>query len=165
MENQTEVRKHRFNIVDVVAILLLGAVIAAFVIRFSDKKEESRVDLVYVMQTLQGSVDEMIPEELAGNIEPGDAVYDKDTGKRIGTVLTCDSRPAQYTSASKGTTSEVAGYRTLYITCEATAEDEGGKYTVGGVAVSTGRTYTLMFPGLCCKAECISVEEAAKTEP
>ena len=159
-----EKRKHRFNIVDLVLILIIAALAALLIWRaVSGSSEQTKVGLTYVMQTLQGSVDEMIPEEMAGNIQPGDGVFDSESGRRIGTVVTCDSRPAQYT-ASNGTVTEVAGYRTLYITCEAEALDEGGKLSVGGVPGSTGKTYTLMFPRLTCGAECISVEGARNGE-
>ncbi len=155
-----EKRKHKFNIIDVVVILVIAAAVFFIVRALISKGGENTVGLTYVMQTKHGSVDDMIPEEMAANIQPGDAVFEKESGKRIGTVIACDTRPAQYTS-SNGTVTEVAGYKTLYITCEATALDEGGKLSVNGVAVSTGKTYTLMFPDLYCSAECISVEGAA----
>ena len=158
-----EKRKHSFNIVDLAVLLIVAALIVLAVFRFSGREEETKLALTYVVRTLQGSVDDMIPEELAANVAAGDAVYDSASGRRVGTVVTCDSRPAQYTS-SNGTVTEVAGYKTLYITCEAEALDEGGKLTVDGVRISEGETYALMFPNLFCSAECISVESARSGE-
>ena len=159
-----EKRKHSFNIIDAVVILIVAAAAALVIWRVSDRGDDAgRVALTYVMQTLQSSVDDMIPEEMAANVQPGDGVYDKESGRRIGTVVACDSRPAQYTSDG-GAVTEVAGYKTLYITCETSALDEGGRLTVDGVPVSTGKTYTLMFPNLYCRAECISVETARDGE-
>ena len=155
-----EKRKHSFNIIDAVVILIVAAAVSLLIWRAANgRKGGDTVALTYVMQTLQGSVDDMISEEMASNVQPGDGVYDSESGRRIGTVAACDSRPAQYTSAG-GVVTEVAGYKTLYITCEATSVDEGGRLTVDGVPVSTGKTYTLMFPNLFCRAECISVETA-----
>jgi len=56
--------------------------------------------------------------------------------------------------------SEVAGYRSLYITCEATCPAGGDAYEVEGVTISSGRRYTLMFRSLYCKAECLTVDGA-----
>ena len=159
-----EKRKHSFNIVDLVVILITAALAVLAVFRITGKEgDKTKVSLTYVVQTLQGTVDDMIPEEMASNVKPGDGVFDSESGRRIGTVVTCDSRPAQYVS-SNGTVTEVAGYKTLYITCEAEALDEGGKLSVDGISVSTGKTYTLMFPNLYCRVECISVESLQSGE-
>ncbi len=155
-----EKRKHRFNVVDVIVILLIAAAAVLLILGTRPKGETGRISLTYVMQTLQGSVDDMIPEEMASNVSAGDDVFDGETGRKIGKVASCDSRPAQYTSATTGNVSEVAGFKTLYITCEAQATEEGGSYSVGGVAVSTGKVYTLKFANFYCKAECISVDGA-----
>ena len=86
-----EKRKHRFNVVDVVVLLLIAAALALVIFGVRSKKEASKISLTYVMQTLQGSVDEMIPEEMASNVQPGDDVFDAESGQKIGTVASCDS--------------------------------------------------------------------------
>lgn len=157
-----EKRKHKFNIVDVIVIVLLAAGVAALVYHFAKGgAPDKTVSLTYVMQT------DMVPEELSDNVAVGDAVYDGATGRKIGEVAACDSRPAQHTgTAANGSqvVSEVAGYRSLYVTCEATCPAGGDGFSVDGVAISSGCRYTLMFPSLYCEAECVSVGTTIEEE-
>ncbi|MBR6916860.1 MAG: DUF4330 family protein [Clostridia bacterium] len=163
-----ETRKHRFNIVDVIVILLVLAAAALIGIKlFAAEEEQNRVELTFVMQTLQADIDTMIPDELSPNVKEGDAVYDAESGRRIGTVVTCDSRPARYTGMSKsGNTvvSDVSGYKTLYITCTAQGYEDPDAYYSDGVMISTGKQYRLMLPDLVCDVECISVESGEIVE-
>lgn len=150
-----EKRKHKFNIFDVIVILLAAA--AAFGIwKIATGGGEVReVTLSFVMQSAP------VPEDVADNVAAGDGVYDKESGALIGRVVTCDSRQALYTGTSKSgasATSDYPGFRTLYITCTAEARADSGSFVSGGVTVSAGRKYTLMLPHLYCEAECISVE-------
>ena len=155
-----EKRKHRFNFIDAVLIVLIiaCAVLIFFKVR-GERAAEKNVTLSFVMQS------EMISEDMAANVKAGDPVFDRETGVKIGEVSACDSRPAQYTGHSKSgaaVVSEVPGYRSLYITCEASGSDSGDEYKIGGVAISSGKTYSLMMPLLYCEAECIAVEPAAE---
>ena len=162
-----EQKKHRFNIIDAVVILLIAAAVAGTVWYFTKGGAGERsAKITFVMQTSESSVDEMIPEEserFSGGVKVGDAVFDADTGARIGTVTDCDSRPAQFTAVSSEgveVKTPVDGYRTLTVTCEADAVEKDGSFRVNGVVISSEKVYTLMFPDLYCKAQCIFAEEA-----
>ncbi len=156
-----EKRKHKFNIFDVIVILIVAA--AAFGIWkiASGGGEDVRAAVNFVMQSAP------VPEDVADNVAPGDGVYERESGALIGRVVTCDSRSALYTGTAKdgsSVTSDYPGYKTLYITCTADAGQRGGAYVSGGVTLSAGNKYTLMFPRLYCEAECISVETEALPE-
>ncbi len=154
-----ERRKHRFNIIDVLFIAAVAALAVFLVIRGATGGAKKESEVVFVMQT------DMISDELVGKVAPGDAVFDGETGQKIGEVTACDTRPAKHTGKSQNGTpvvSEVPGYKTLYVTCSATCPPaEGGAVTSSGVVISAGRRYTLMFPNLYCGAECISVDTAS----
>ncbi len=160
-----EKRKHRFNIIDVVAILLVAAAVAFAVWHFTrGGGAKGNVRVTFVMQTLEDRIEDMIPEEserFSGGVAVGDAVFDADTGAVIGTVTDCDSRQAQFTAvAANGVEvkTPVDGYRTLTVTCEADGVAGDGSFKVGGVVITAGKVYTLMFPNLWCRAECILAE-------
>lgn len=150
-----EKRKHKFNIIDAVVIALVAAAAALLIYRaVSRGGAEREAKLTFVMQT------DMIPEELSDNVAVGDALYDGESGRKIGEVVSCDVRPAQHTGKSKNGTpviSEVASYRQLYVTCETLTTDGGDEYTADGVVISSGKRYKLMFSGLYCEGECITV--------
>ena len=87
------------------------------------------------------------------------------TGRKIGEVTACDTRPAQHTgSDSNGTpvVSDVPGYKTLYVTCSAVSVYGEDGYTVEGVQISSGKRYVLMFPSLYCEGECISISAGSE---
>ncbi|MBR0303540.1 MAG: hypothetical protein IJQ80_06795, partial [Clostridia bacterium] len=89
------------------------------------------------------------------NIAIGDAVYDKDSRVLIGHVTDVGRE-----------NSDDPGYKTLYITAEASDAEGGDSYKVNGIAVRAGESYSLSFRGeenrsLYCRAECISVDSAA----
>lgn len=154
-----EKRKHRFNIIDAAVIVLLVGAAVLLTLHFVNRREnaDKNIPLTFVMQT------DMIPEELADNVEVGDPVFDGDSGIRIGVVTECDSRAAQHVGKSKSgasVISDVAGYRQLYVTCEASGNGAEDKFTVDGVMISSGRRYRLMMPSLYCEAECITVDRA-----
>lgn len=151
-----EKRKHKFNVIDAIVILLIAAVLTIAVVKIvsNSSGKTNDVKLTFVMQT------DMIQDELSDNVKVGDAVYDGDTGRKIGEVTACDMRPAQHTgSDSNGApvVSDVPGYKTLYVTCFALSVSGDDGYTVEGVPISSGRRYVLMFPSLYCEAECISI--------
>ena len=156
-----EKRNHKFNVVDAIVILLMVAVIVLAVVRIvkSSSETTSDVSLTFVMQT------DMIPDELSDNVSVGDAIYDGETGRKIGEVTACDTRPAQHTgSDSNGTpvVSDVPGYKTLYVTCSAVSVYGEDGYTVEGVQISSGKRYVLMFPSLYCEGECISISAGSE---
>ncbi|MBQ7671401.1 MAG: DUF4330 family protein [Clostridia bacterium] len=151
-----EKRKHKFNIIDAIVVLLIVAAVVFAVVKIvknaSDKTAD--VSLTFVMQT------DMIPDELSDNVSVGDPIYDGATGRKIGEVTACDTRPAQHTGSDTNGTpvvSDVPGYKTLYVTCSAICESGDDGYTVEGVQISSGRRYVLMFPSLYCEGECISI--------
>lgn len=151
-----EKRNHKFNIVDAIVVLLIVAAVVFAVVRVVKNSSEktSDVSLTFVIQT------DKIPDELSDNVSVGDAIYDGATGRKIGEVTACDTRPAQHTgSDSNGTpvVSDVPGYKTLYVTCSAVSVYGEDGYTVEGVQISSGKRYVLMFPSLYCEGECISI--------
>lgn len=151
--------KIKFNIVDF--IIILCVVIAAvflvknYIIDDAVIEEKETVSLQYVI------VADMVSEDLIDNVAPGDFVYDKKTGKEIGTVASCDTKSATYVGFSDDgtqTLSEIPGYRSLYITVEVTAKGELGSYSANNVPISAGREYELAFKNFYCIGNCISVE-------
>ena len=156
-----ETRKHKFNIIDVVVILLAACAVAGIVIHFTsgkDRASKNRTTLSFVMET------DKLSALFKDNVAPGDPIYDRDSGKMIGKVVSSEWRKWQYTGTDENGNPVVSGtddFITLRITAEATDAEGTDEYKVAGVPVSTGREYTLMLPSLYCKAECIDVKVTA----
>ncbi|MBE6562702.1 MAG: DUF4330 domain-containing protein [Ruminococcaceae bacterium] len=154
-----EKKKHRFNIVDLVIILVvLGAaalLLRSFVFNAGGDAEGKKINLQYVIET------DMISEDLADNVKAGDAVYDYESGRMIGTVTACDIRNATHVGMSDGgvqVVSDIVGYRSLYITVESPATGGPTGYYIDKLSISVGKDYALMLPELYCTGSCISAE-------
>ena len=154
-----EKTKHRFNIIDVIIILLIlvtaALLVKIYIIDDAGDVTSKSAAVQFVVCT------DTISEELSDNVAVGDKVFDYASGKEIGTVSACDVRNATYSGTSQsGATvvSEIAGSKTLYITVEASASVTDDAYRIGSLPVRVGEKYTFMLPHLYCTGSCISVE-------
>lgn len=152
-------QKKKFNFIDIAIIVFVIAVAAVLIkVYVSDDSSsdvKNSVTLQYVIQS------DMLSEELADNVSPGDVVYEKKTGRAIGKVSSCDVRGALHTGVSDAgaqVISDIAGYRVLYITVEVDAAGAAGGYSVENIPICAGEDYELMFKNLYCTGTCISVE-------
>jgi len=120
-----EKRRFRFNIIDLLIILVVVAVgLVAYLVFFKadppapvDEMEKAKIR--YVLQVSQLSAD------FADNIEVGESVYDKDAGGVAGEIVAVDPKPYYYIGHDKVDGGQVRtldeDYVNLYITVEADA--------------------------------------------
>lgn len=152
-------RKIRFNIVDVIIILILIALAFALYSAVSGRKTaqaENHVTLRCVFRT------DAVPAGLEANFRVGDALF-LDGGKvRLGTVFSAEVRPAVHTGVDRETGeavfSDIDGKYTVYVTVETDAEKDGSSYFTDGYEIYVGKTLDAVTPMIAFGCECISIE-------
>ena len=156
-------RKLRFNLVDVLILLLIAAVIFAalyiFVLRKRGNITEAKiVRLEYVMEfvNLDGAYEKSVP------ITAGQPVVDTVSQKRIGTVKE-DAVAVQYEKIGFDKETEtdfidkVEGRVTLQVTIQVDAYETEKAFSVEDREIRAGEQYSLMFPDFYGVGYCIQV--------
>jgi len=156
-----EKRRFRFNIIDLLIILVVVAVgLVAYLVFFKadppapvDEMEKAKIR--YVLQVSQLSAD------FADNIEVGESVYDKDAGGVAGEIVAVDPKPYYYIGHDKVDGGQVRtldeDYVNLYITVEADATVVDELYRVNKTNVHIGKKIVMMMPNLFCTGNCIDL--------
>lgn len=155
-------RKIKFNLVDVLIILLVGAALSVFAYVFLSEKEALPEDsqpekkIRYVLQT--GDVS----DEFIGNIKVGDTLYEVETDKVLGKVVAVSSEGTYVTTTNTRdrlqTTSKVEGKSMIFITLEANAKYQKNRYTVNGIDILVGGYIRTISPELNVATNIVSVE-------
>ncbi len=156
-------RKLRFNIIDIIIILIIVA--AAFVLinvfAGNDKNitaENNYKKIQYVIEIQD------VEERFDGVVSKGDAVQDAIERKNIGTVVGVQSSPYEtvtfdYTTGTE-TVSSVEDRVVLAITIEATAVSTDRAFTVDGCEIRVGQQYSIMLPEFYGVGYCIKITES-----
>lgn len=150
-------KTHKFNLIDVVVILVLAALAAAVVFAALSNLGigGTSVTVRYVLET------ESLSSDFTSKAAVGDGVFTFDGAESIGKISAVSQAPARhngYDSEGLPVISEIEGYSILYITVEADAEPRNIGYAVGNTVINTGRDMKIRMPSLYCSARCISVE-------
>ncbi len=157
-------RKLRFNAVDVIILLLIGAVIYVllnvFVIN-SDSGSANTVNYKTIRYVVEvGNLDERFSQ----SVKTGQTVQDAIEKKTIGTVVGVQSEPYKKNNFSyeenREVVSEVEGKITMKITIEAEAVDTEYAYTVNGYSILVGKQFSIMLPELYAVGYCIDLSDS-----
>lgn len=162
-----EKKKHKFNIVDFLILLLVVSIIGTAiyaVFAWSDIKAlwaTSSKEILYVVE-LRG-----IDQDLVDNIKGTDVVIDSVSKNQLGIVQSANSDPYStlgYTVDTDGeykATMITDGSKfNITITISATAEYEKDiGYTVNGTRIAVGEVLDLRFPQLASTAYCVHISE------
>ena len=162
-----EKKKHKFNIVDFLILLLVVAIIGTAVyavFSWSDIKTlwaTSSKEILYVVE-LRG-----IDQDLIDNVKGTDIVIDSISKNQLGIVQSATSDPYSilgYTVDADGeytATMITDGSKfNITVTISATAEYEKGVgYTVNGTRIAVGEVLDLRFPQLASTAYCVHISE------
>ncbi|MBR2459982.1 MAG: DUF4330 domain-containing protein [Clostridia bacterium] len=157
MQGEKKSREYRFNIFDVILIVIFMAVIvsvAMLVIRSlpDDGTLTGNVRVSYVI-----SVND-IPEEVGDEVAVGQKVYDASTGEIIGTVSSVIVNGHIIKGVNQETGENIAntvpGRCDLNVTVEAAAKYDGNRYEINGKRIACGemfefRTSTASLSGIC----------------
>lgn len=157
MQNKTNTQRHKFNIFDVVLILVFLAIIggvAALVIRSVPKGEvfNGNSEVTYVMSVTG------VHTEIAEQVKKGQKLYDASTGQEIGIISSVTVFEHIVTGVDQQTqtpvTNIVPGKGDLEITVAVAASHKGEIYEVNGTVIACGekisfRTETAALSGVC----------------
>ena len=152
-------RKIRFNIVDVIIILVLIA-LALVIYRTVSGGKKAQINDAATLRSVYRS--DVIPDGLETNFRIGDSVY-TDGGKvRLGTISATEVRPAVHMGVNSETgdtvSSDIEGKYTVYVTVDVSAEASGSSYFIDGLEMFVGRHFDAVTPEISCGCECISIE-------
>lgn len=140
----------RFNIIDVIVIIALLALAAAFVFRsvLSDnlKITMKSADIQYEFKSTS------LQEESGDLLQPGDAIYDDETDKLVGTVQSVSTSPAElYVTLQTGEIVKRTSPGRIDLTVVIEAEgktDETGVYLNGSMFIAPGKELHLYTKNL-----------------
>jgi hypothetical protein len=135
-ERAVQKNERKFNIVDVIILILVLAVAGYFVVRYTVRPgsaaDPSRKDAAFVM--LLENV-ELFNERFEGRINVGDTLRDRNTGTVIGTITDMEIRPSRsYGTDSEGVTRLIP--RPEFSCLIITVEGEGFRPEEGGLNVA-----------------------------
>ena len=154
-------RKARLNIFDIILIALLVAAIAALVsvfIRMLPEKDSTVGDtqISYVITVTD------VYESVAAQITTGQTVYDTTTGKALGAVSAATTAPYVIKGVDEETGNLVAntveGKCNVNITVTASTKETPQGYSVNGVIIACGQTYSFRTATVALSGDCVSLK-------
>ena len=154
-------KKIRFNVVDVlIIVLVLAAVAVVGYVLLTERNDvapqSENVKINYVLMVSEAQ------SAFADNVKVGDEVYEQESGKYIGKVVQVSSTVAKKVGTDRKTgeqvISELANRRDIFVTVEADAERSDNLYIVSGINIIAGGVLSFMTPGLMQPSNIISVE-------
>lgn len=158
-------KKHKFNIIDALIIIVIAAIIAgAAFLLLRDKPEEVKQDTVTIEYVVEFR---KVRDELKDNIAAGDTVIDSVAKYYIGEVVDVESEAALFTNGNhlyegKAVVGTYPGYSDIRATivCEATIGGNGRYILSGGYSVSVGSRVDVRTPNYNGTGYCISLRES-----
>lgn len=150
-------RNYKFNIIDLVLIIAilvsLGAIIyASFGAIVTDSE---RITVRYTVEVPE------IRTDFVSKAQEGDTVRDYKTGDSLGKIVSVSANPAKHTgtdSAGALVITEIADYKTMYVTVEASVTKSESGYYVGNYGFTVGSEMSLRLPQLQLEGSCVSID-------
>ncbi|MCI8590668.1 MAG: DUF4330 domain-containing protein [Clostridiales bacterium] len=158
-------KKHKFNVVDALIILIVVALIAlvAFVFLFKGSSlltkifggTGEKVEIYYAIEVNQ------LREALITNPQAGDTVYDAVRNYKIGTVVGTLSGDSEYIGGDKNgkaVATKYPGYQSLILIVKAEAVNTGREYSIDGYNIQSGANVNFDSTHLSATGYCIGLE-------
>ncbi len=140
MEKQ---KKWRFNIIDVLFLLVVLAGLLFVVLRLGGFDVVARLTGAASEPYVVTFIAVEVPDYAAERIQAGDKVTDDNLSVNLGTVLDVQVGPAQVSTADaqgKLVISEEEGFSSVELSCQTAATDNGSGVTVDGLDLGVGHT-------------------------
>jgi len=171
--------------IDIIMIIITGAGIVAAIVfavimlvgKSGDKAAKSAQTADFEYRILVSGVDTgkfEFAEAEDGSLESaflkaGDKVYDRKSGKEIGTVKTVTSDDHRIPTGDVSATGELEyavcpGYIDLIITVSALSDNKDGSYVINSYRVRSGQDIAFHTYGYYADGEILSVSEATAEE-
>ena len=152
--------KKRFNIADIVILLIIIAIIALFayviVSSYGQDLFEPKYSVEYTVKLTE------VRKDFADNLGQGDMMVETTTLSEIGKVVKVDTTPCIFTatdSTGKTVTSDNPLYMDMVITVSAEATLPDGIYTVNGFRLTAGKNVTFRVPDFTGSGVCTGIKE------
>lgn len=152
--------KKRFNLADIVILLIIFAIIALFayiiVSSYGQDLFEAKYSVEYTVKLTE------VRKDFAYNLEPGNKMVETTTLSEIGKVIKVDTTPCIFTatdSTGKTVTSDNPLYMDMVITVSAEATLPDGIYTVNGFRLTAGKNVTFRVPDFTGSGVCTGIKE------
>ena len=175
-------RKYRFNIVDILLLLIIVVSVAGILFLYffdgsvgADEKKNETVDIIFTLsQTevpdiLRGKVNigDSVTAADGGKVNIGDSVTAADGGNELGEVTDTEYTDSVYTgydSENNVTFEELyPGKIDVKIrVSESAIKGEDGLYRVNGYVLTPGQTIEVRFPYYTGEMVCTSISEVSK---
>ena len=163
MKNASAKKGPRFNLLDLILILILLAALGTlFWLFFADgvlasQKNDDRVQIEYVIESKK------IREEYRGLVSVGDTIVDTVGHYPLGEVINVQYAEATYTgldqSSGEMVTSPYPGHLKVTITVRAEAVKSDMSYSIGGYRMSVGGEVFYRVPHFTFSGYCTGLEE------
>lgn len=141
MEKQ---KKWRFNIIDVLFLLVVLAGILFVILRLGGFDVVARITgTASTEQYVVAFTSNEVPDYVAERIQAGDKVTDENLSVNLGTVVDVQLAPAQVPTPDaqgKLVISEEEGFCSVLLSCRVTASDNGNGVTADGLDLGVGHT-------------------------
>ena len=157
-------RKMKFNIMDVLILLVIAAVAAVLLYVFVFSENTPMASLGGTQTTKITYVVELtgIDDALSDNISVGETMIDAAKKMNIGTIVAVESQPYVYLgkNLTDGTMelTTVDNKSTVYVTVEADATLSGISYSISGYDIYVGEKVYLSLPNFTGTGYCISLK-------
>lgn len=157
-------KKHKFNIIDALIIIVILAIIAVaafFLLRDKPTEEvKQTVAIEYVVEFRK------VRNELSDKISVGDKVVDSVAKYHIGEVIAVSAVDAVFSNGNDFTSGTAVvgtypGYSDVRMTVSAEAVISGGRYVIsGGYNVSVGSRVDVRTPNYNGTGYCTAIRES-----
>ena len=140
MEKQ---KKLKFNLVDVIFILVLLAGVAFVALRLGGLDVVARLTNTQTEGYIVTFIGTEVPDYVIDQLEIGASVTDDSLDLNLGTLVDFETGPARVTSAAADghlIVSDREGYQTVYLMCKVNGSDNGFGVTVDGQAFGVGHS-------------------------
>ncbi len=161
----TKAKKIRFNIIDIILmVILVGAVgVLVYILAVGGRDSSAAsepIEIIYEVELKN------VREEFRGAIKVGDTVVDTVKRYTIGEVIDVRYEEALYTGVDKATgqlvNSPYPGRTNIIMTVQATADTTPGYYSIDGYRLMVGTGVYFRTPGYTGSGYCITVQEGNK---
>lgn len=159
MEQTVKKKNKRFNIVDLILLILLlavaGVLLYSYLSPLTKQIFAETYDVEYTLRI------QSVRREFNNKIKEGDRVIEADSLKEIGTVKGVVYTPSKFVgtdSEGKTVTSEYPDMYDVTITVSAVAEMPGGMYEINSFSITAGKAVRFRVPDFTGEAVCASIK-------
>ena len=150
----------RFNIIDIILILVILAAVSFVVYLFLSRDNASDGEAFNAEFVIESKE---VREEFSGLIKPGDILFDSVKQAELGEVIYVEYVNAVRTTVNNETGEqkavEVPGRLDVYITVRSTNVTHDGCYKINGnYDLMTGSYFSYRVPGFAGEGSCVSVK-------